>query len=141
KPPKDGEAPRASAPRSRRTPKVPVIEIGQAKAKADALAGLERWKAAHPAAAAHLAPEDVLVDTMRGRSSAYYRVRVNLKNVPPDERPAQAAPDPDYDPAVEWRHLAERPADDAAAEPEAAVEPAVEAAVDPGPTPEGDGAP
>jgi DNA ligase D-like protein (predicted polymerase) len=96
------KAPRTSAPRSRRTSKMPVIEIGQAKTKAEALAGLERWKAKHPDAAALLAPDDVLVDTMRGRSSAYYRVRLNLKNVPADQRPAQAAPDPDYDPAVEW---------------------------------------
>ncbi len=92
-----------AAPRSRRTPKVPVIEIGQAKLKVDALAGLERWKQQHPDVAALLAPDDVLVDTMRGRSSAYYRVRVNLKNVPADQRPPAVAPDPDYDPAVEWR--------------------------------------
>jgi hypothetical protein len=109
--PDGGAAP--AAPRSRRTPKLPVIEIGQAKARADALAGLERWKATHPAAAAHLAPEDVLVDTMRGRSSAYYRVRVNLKNVPPEQRPAQAPPDPDYDPAVEWRGAGPTSDDDA----------------------------
>jgi len=94
-----------AAPRSRRTPKVPVIEIGQAKQKADALAGLERWKLRHPEVGARLAPEHVLIDTMRGRSSAYYRVRVNLSNVPVDERPAQAALDPDYDPAVEWRGM------------------------------------
>lgn len=100
-----------AAPRSRRQPKVPVIEIGQAKLKADALAGLERWTARHPAVAAKLAPEDILVDTMRGRSSAYYRVRVNLKSVPADERPAEVAPDPDYDPAVEWGGLT-RPPDD-----------------------------
>lgn len=101
-------APRASAPRSRRAPKVPVIEIGQAKRKVDALAGLERWKARHPAVAALLAPDHVLVDTMRGRSSAYYRVRVNLVAVPVEARPAQVAPDPDYDPAVEWRGPGER---------------------------------
>ena len=100
----DGEAAPA-APRSRRASKMPVIEIGQAKAKADALAGLERWKARHPDVAALLGPEDVLLDTMRGRSSAYYRVRVNLKNVPAEQRPAQAARDPDYDPAVEWRGM------------------------------------
>ena len=108
----DEAVPRPSAPRSRRTSKMPVIEIGQAKTKAEALEGLERWKAKHPDAAAHLAPHDVLVDTMRGRSSAYYRVRVNLKNVPVEQRPAQAAPDPDYDPAVEWAGM-QRPDDDA----------------------------
>ena len=103
-----------AAPRSRRTSKMPVIEIGQAKTRADALAGLERWKAAHPDAAAKLAVDDVLVDIMRGRSSAFYRVRVNLKNVPPNERPAQAPPDPDYDPAVEWRGLTRPDGDDGA---------------------------
>ena len=114
-----GEAPRvapsrakgAGAPRSRRTSKMPVIEIGQGKLKADVLAGLERWKAQHPKVAAKLAPDDVLVDAMRGRSAAYYRVRVNLKNVPAEERPAQAPPDPDYDPAIEWRGQP-RPPDD-----------------------------
>ena len=84
-----------------------MIEIGQAKTKAEALAGLQRWKAQHPEAAALLAPKDVLVDTMRGRSSAYYRVRVNLESVPAEQRPAQAAPDPDYDPAVEWAGVLE----------------------------------
>jgi len=86
-----------------RRPKLPVVTIGQAKTKADALAGLERWKARHPDVAAKLEPADVLVDAMRGRSSAYYRVRVNLKNIPADERPAEAPPDPDYDPRVEWK--------------------------------------
>lgn len=103
-----GEAPRVAPSRARppgrarRTPKLPLLLIGQAKRKDDALAGLERWKARHPAVAARLAPEDVLVDTMRGRSSAYYRVRINLQRVPEAERPAEVAPDPDYDPAVEW---------------------------------------
>lgn len=103
-----GEAPRvapsrAKTPgRARRTPKLPLVLIGQAKRKDDALAGLARWQARHPAVAARLAPEDVLVDTMRGRSSAYYRVRINLQRVPEAERPAEVAPDPDYDPAVEW---------------------------------------
>lgn len=103
-----GEAPRvapsrAKTPgRARRTPKLPLVLIGQAKRKDDALAGLARWQARHRAVAARLAPEDVLVDTMRGRSSAYYRVRINLQRVPEAERPAEVAPDPDYDPAVEW---------------------------------------
>ncbi len=79
-----------------------IVLIGQAKRKDDALAGLARWQARHPAVAARLAPEDVLVDAMRGRSSAYYRVRINLQRVPEAERPAEVAPDPAYDPAVEW---------------------------------------
>jgi hypothetical protein len=40
---------------------------------------------------------------MRGRSSAWTRIRVNLKNVPEEKRPAEEPPDPDYDPAIEWR--------------------------------------
>jgi len=95
----------AAKPAPRRASKLPVITIGQAKTKADALAGMERWRAAHPAVAELLAPEDVLVDAMRGRSSAYYRVRVNLKNVPVEQRPVEVAADPTYDPAVEWKGM------------------------------------
>jgi bifunctional non-homologous end joining protein LigD len=91
----------ARAPRAKRE-KLPVIVIAQAKQKADALAGLERWKAKHPEVAALLAPEHVLVDTNRGRSSAWYRVRINLKDIPEAERPAQGVPDPDYDPKSEY---------------------------------------
>ena len=80
-----------------------MITIAQAKHKPDALAGLERWKARHPQVAAKLAPEDVLVDTNRGRATAWYRVRINLKNVPADEHPPPEPPDPDYDPRAEWR--------------------------------------
>jgi DNA ligase D len=83
-------------------PKLPVITIAQAKQKVDALAGLERWKARHPHTAAKLAPEDVLVDTNRGRATAWYRVRINLKNVPPDEHPPPEPPDPDYDWKTEY---------------------------------------
>jgi bifunctional non-homologous end joining protein LigD len=75
--------------------KHPLIEIGRAQRKEDALAGLERWKTRHPDAAAHLAPADVLVDSMRGRSSTWTRVRVNLEHVPAKLRPVQEALDPD----------------------------------------------
>ena len=44
----------------------------------------------------------MLVDGMRGRSSLWYRVRVNLTHVPEADRPAQEALDPDYDP---WEGL------------------------------------
>lgn len=64
-----------------------------------ALAGLERWTLAHAAAAALLAVDDVLVDSMRGRSSNWTRVRINLRHVPPELRPEQGAPDPDEEPA------------------------------------------
>ncbi len=86
----------------RRVSKKPLVEIGRAAKKEDALAGLERWKARHPEAAAHLEPADLLVDSMRGRSSTWTRVRVNLEHVPEPHRPEQEPLDPDYDP---WRGL------------------------------------
>jgi bifunctional non-homologous end joining protein LigD len=87
----------------RRKSTQPLITIAKAQHKEDALAGLERWKAKHPEAAALLEAADVLVDSMRGRSSTWTRIRVNLRNVPEKERPAEEAPDPDYDP---WRSSA-----------------------------------
>ena len=89
-------------PAKKKREKPPVITIAQAKQKGDALAGLERWKARHPAVAARLAPADILVDTNRGRATAWYRIRINLKNVPANERPPEAPPDPDYDPKSEY---------------------------------------
>jgi bifunctional non-homologous end joining protein LigD len=86
-----GEPPRVQPSKQKK----PLIEIGRAKHKDDALAGLERWKERHPNAAAHLQPADVLVDAMRGRYSTWTRVRVNLQNVPVDVRPAQEPLDPD----------------------------------------------
>ena len=85
------EPPRVRPSRRR----LPLIEIGRARRKEDALAGLERWRARHPHAAAHLEPADVLVDVMRGRYSTWTRIRVNLQHVPEALRPAQAALDPD----------------------------------------------
>jgi DNA ligase D-like protein (predicted polymerase) len=82
-------------PSKRRTSKHPLIEIGRAQRKEDALAGLERWKERHPAAAAHLQPADVLVDVMRGRFTTWTRIRVNLQHVPPELRPVQEPLDPD----------------------------------------------
>lgn len=93
-------AKRASpAPRS----KMPLLTIANSPSKDAALAGLERWKARHPEAAAHLAVDDVLVDGMRGRSSVWTRIRVNLRHVPEPLRPPQETPDPDDDPTREWR--------------------------------------
>jgi bifunctional non-homologous end joining protein LigD len=86
-----GEPPRVQPSKQKK----PLIEIGRAKHKEDAIAGLERWKQRHPKAAAHLKPADVLVDAMRGRYSTWTRIRVNLQNVPPDQRPAQEPLDPD----------------------------------------------
>jgi DNA ligase D-like protein (predicted polymerase) len=93
----DGEPPRVR-PSARRKSTQPLVEIGRAAKKEDALAGLERWKARHPEAARHLGPEDILVDAMRGRFTTWTRIRVNLKRVPEAERPAQEPLDPDYDP-------------------------------------------
>jgi DNA ligase D-like protein (predicted polymerase) len=75
--------------------KLPLLEIGRARRKEDAIAGLERWKARHPQTATHLQPADVLVDAMRGRYSTWTRIRVNLQHVPEELRPAQEALDPD----------------------------------------------
>ena len=111
----EGEAPRvapsrakgsraakaAKAPRA----KMPLIVVANSPHKADALAGLERWKTRHPEAAAHLAVDDVLVDSMRGRSSTWTRIRLNLRHVPEPLRPARETPDPDDDPTREWRSL------------------------------------
>jgi DNA ligase D-like protein (predicted polymerase) len=86
-------------PTGRRRSSQPLVVIGQAADKADALAGLDRWRGRHPEAAAHVRdPEDVLVDGMRGRYKLWWRVRVNLRNVPESLRPAAEPPDPDYDP-------------------------------------------
>jgi bifunctional non-homologous end joining protein LigD len=87
---------------SKRKSTQPLITVAKAKHKEDALAGLERWKERHPDAAKKLEVDDVLVDSMRGRSATWTRVRVNLRNVPEKERPAEEPPDPDYDPRVEW---------------------------------------
>ena len=82
-------------PSKRRTSKHPLIEIGRAQRKEDALAGLERWKERHAEAAAHLEPADVLVDSMRGRFTTWTRIRINLQHVPAELRPAQEPLDPD----------------------------------------------
>jgi DNA ligase D-like protein (predicted polymerase) len=86
------ETPKKAA---KRTPKFPLITIANSADKTAVLAGLARWKAAHPEAAALLAEDDVLIDRMRGRAYVWYRVRVNLRNVPEALRPEQGVPDPD----------------------------------------------
>lgn len=90
--------------------KMPLITVANSPDKEAALAGLERWKKGHAQAAAHLAVDDVLIDSMRGRSSTWTRIRVNLRHVPEGLRPAQETPDPDDDPTREWRtqHAAKR---------------------------------
>lgn len=91
-------APRGTDGSGRRQSTMPLIEIARAKTKDEALDGLERWKARHPAVVAQLSPADVLVDGMRGSSSLWYRIRVNLQHVPEAERPAQEQLEVDYDP-------------------------------------------
>jgi DNA ligase D-like protein (predicted polymerase) len=97
----DGEASRVAPSRA----KMPLVIVANSPNKEAALAGLERWKASHPEAAAHLAIDDVLVDSMRGRSSTWTRIRVNLRHVPEAIRPPQETPDPDDDPTREWRNM------------------------------------
>ncbi|HVX96858.1 MAG TPA: non-homologous end-joining DNA ligase [Polyangia bacterium] len=94
-----GAAPSKAGPRA----KMPLVTVASSPDKAAALAGLERWKARHAQAAAHLAVDDVLIDSMRGRSSTWTRVRVNLRHVPEGQRPPQESPDPDDDPTRDWR--------------------------------------
>ena len=99
-----GEAPRVAPSRAKavkapaKRVKQPLITVANSPDKKQAEAGLERWKVAHPEAAAHLAIDDVLVDRMRGSAYIWYRMRVNLKNVPEAIRPEQGTPDPDDDP-------------------------------------------
>jgi bifunctional non-homologous end joining protein LigD len=106
----DGEGARVAPSRAkgeakRPRTKMPLIVIANSTNKDAAFAGLERWKARHAEAAAHLAMDDVLVDSMRGRSSTWTRIRVNLRNVPNELRPAHETPDPDDDPTRAWRDM------------------------------------
>jgi hypothetical protein len=103
-----GEGPRVAPSRAKsaaRKPraKMPLLVVANSPNKQAALAGLERWKAKHAAAAEFLAVDDVLVDSMRGRSSTWTRIRVNLRHVPEELRPPRETPDPDDDPTREWR--------------------------------------
>jgi DNA ligase D-like protein (predicted polymerase) len=112
----EGEAPRVAPSRAKgarqtaakktaakKRVKMPLIVVANSPDKEAALAGLERWKKRHPRAAKHLAVDDVLVDSMRGRSSTWTRIRVNLRHVPQESRPPQETPDPDDDPTRAWR--------------------------------------
>ena len=96
-----------SAPKKPRV-KMPLIVVANSPDKAAALAGLERWKTKYPQVAPLLAADDVLVDSMRSRSSTWTRIRVNLRHVPEDVRPKQETPDPDDDPTREWRALSRK---------------------------------
>ena len=105
---RDGEVPppapgKATGPTGRRRTTVPLVEIARAASEAEALEGLERWKAKHPDVWPHLGPHDVLVDSMRGRSTSWTRIRVNLTSVPEAKRPGQEALEVDYDPWAGFR--------------------------------------
>jgi hypothetical protein len=105
----EGEGPRVMPSRAKSAAKkpprakMPLIVIANSPDKSAALAGLERWKSKHSEISTLLAADDVLVDSMRGRSSTWTRIRVNLRNVPEAQRPPQETPDPDDDPTREWR--------------------------------------
>ena len=106
----EGEAPRVAPSRLKRAAgaraprtRMPLITIANSPDREAALAGLERWKSRHPSVAGLLEPADVLVDAMRGRSSTWTRIRINLRHVPEADRPGQETPDPDDDPTRAWR--------------------------------------
>jgi bifunctional non-homologous end joining protein LigD len=103
-----GEASRVAPSRAKSAAKkprvkMPLIVVANSPDKRAALAGLERWKKKHPEIAGLLAVDDVLVDSMRGRSSTWTRIRINLRHVPEALRPPQETPDPDDDPTRELR--------------------------------------
>ena len=104
----EGEARRVAPSRAKsmakkpRT-KMPLVVVANFPSRGAALAGLEKWKSKHSEVARLLTADDVLVDSMRGRSSTWTRIRVNLRHVPEELRPAQEPPDPDDDPTREWR--------------------------------------
>ena len=103
-----GEAPRVTPSRAKSTAekprtRMPLVIVANSPDEDAALAGLERWKSKHPEAAKLLTVDDVLTDSMRGRSSTWTRIRVNLRHVPEALRPPQETPDPDDDPTREWR--------------------------------------
>jgi DNA ligase D-like protein (predicted polymerase) len=110
----EGEATRVAPSRARSATKkssarktrtrMPLLVIANSPNRDAALAGLQRWKSKHPEVAKLLAVDDVLVDAMRGRSSTWTRIRVNLRKVPEGLRPPQETPDPDDDPTREWRN-------------------------------------
>jgi bifunctional non-homologous end joining protein LigD len=89
---------KTAGPTGRRRTTMPLIEIARAATEAEAMDGLSRWRERHPEVWARLEPADVLVDSMRGRSTTWTRIRINLRNVPQDERPPQEALEVDYDP-------------------------------------------
>jgi hypothetical protein len=105
----EGEGTRVAPSRAKKKrERMPLLVIANSPNKKAALEGLERWKAKYPKVAKRLAVDDVLVDSMRGRSSTWTRIRVNLRNVPEKIRPPQETPDPDDDPTRDWRQATKK---------------------------------
>jgi bifunctional non-homologous end joining protein LigD len=102
---------RAKSAASKPRVKMPLIVVANSPDRGAALAGLERWKNKNHQISGLLAIDDVLVDSMRGRSSTWTPVRVNLRHVPEELRPPQETPDPDDDPTREWRESRKRKAE------------------------------
>lgn len=107
----EGEPPRVAPSRAkkpkgegtgRRAPTKPLVIVSESEDEAAALAGLARWNERHPSVAARLEPHHVLVDKMRGRYRAWFRIRVNLEAIPEGERPPQETPDPNDAPRAWW---------------------------------------
>ncbi|MEW1806254.1 non-homologous end-joining DNA ligase [Pseudarthrobacter sp. NPDC080039] len=92
------KAPRSGNGSGRRQSLMPLIEVARTRTKPEALAALDEWKSRHADVVPSLRPADVLVDGMRGSSSLWYRVRVNLQHVPEAGRPPQEELIADYDP-------------------------------------------
>lgn len=110
--PREGTVPppapgKSAGPTGRRRTTMPLIEIARAATQAEAMEGLERWKARHRKVWKYLEPPDVLVDSMRGRSTTWTRIRLNLRNVPESQRPPQEPLEVDYDPweGVDWEAI------------------------------------
>jgi DNA ligase D-like protein (predicted polymerase) len=82
----------------RRESVMPLIEIARTKTKDEAMAALDTWRGRYPSVAEKLEAPDVLVDGMRGPSSIWYRIRINLQHVPEDQRPPQEPLLADYNP-------------------------------------------
>jgi DNA ligase D-like protein (predicted polymerase) len=118
----ESEPKRIAPSRAKSAPKkpresMPLVVVANSPKKEEALAGLERWKMRHAEAAKHLAIDDVLVDSMRGRSSTWTRVRVNLRHVPVEIRPGQETPEPDDDPTRAWRTKRRPPREETSGDP------------------------
>jgi hypothetical protein len=105
-----GSGRRPDGASGRRRSTMPLIEIARTKTKDEAMAALDTWRDRYPAVAARLRPPDVLVDGMRGPSSIWYRIRINLQHVPEDQRPPQEELIADYSP---WENYGgrQRPSD------------------------------